>query len=669
MMDTVQLLQQIVLSVPNYIFWKDKKLVYRGCNYNFAHIVGSDSPADVIGKTDDEMPWGLYTAKVYKDEDEQIITTGEPILDKEVPFQLAVDKKRILSVSKVPLRDNKNRIIGILGIFIDITDRKKMETDLMTAKQSAEAANQAKTEFLENMRHDIRTPLTGIVGFANIIADEIKDPKIKEYVDNLTASSNALLDLLNEILEVIKINSKEIPLLKKKFDLNKRLSDVISLNKSKARHKNIDLLFDYDQNIPSYVIGDPIRIHRIALELIANALNFSEKGFVKLTTELVEAKERELIIKIIVEDTGIGIDPNKREDIFLQFKRLTPSYEGIYKGAGLGLAIVKQFIDELDGEIYLETQIGIGTKFTCIIPLKKPLLEGEFGSDDEIPVMFHKGYDITPKIKAADLSLTETNTAKSFVLLVEDQALTVVAVKNILSSLNCQVDVASDGKTAVQFGRENNYDLIFMDIGLPDMDGYEVTKRIRLFELNKETHIPIITLTAHVDEENKQHCLEVGMNAVISKPLLKEQAADILNSFIPYRKQPKEAKGKAELKQEVSPFVLEGKVIDFKLAKELLGNKKLIYEMLGILVDGFTEELEKLHAAREKEDWPSIQAIAHKLKGGASYCGTTRLKEACLQMEISVKTDKKELFANLYQQMLTEIDAVKEAVRSKSIKE
>src|SRR5262249_47226212 len=160
--------------------------------------------------------------------------------------------------------------------------RKQTEVALLEALEKAEAANRAKTEFLENMRHDIRTPLTGIMGFATIIRDEVNDPKIKEYADNLTASSQALLDLLNEILEAVKLNSGEVPLVKKKFDLKKRLSDVIKLNQAKAHQKRIDLVFDYDEKIPPYVIGDPTRLHRLALELIVNALNFTQKGTVKL---------------------------------------------------------------------------------------------------------------------------------------------------------------------------------------------------------------------------------------------------------------------------------------------------------------------------------------------------------------------------------------------------
>jgi two-component system, OmpR family, aerobic respiration control sensor histidine kinase ArcB len=239
---------------------------------------------------------------------------------------------------------------------------------LIKAKEEeAEAANNAKTEFLENMRHDIRTPLTGIVGFANLIAGETNEPKIKEYVDNLVASSNALHDLLNEILEVIKIGSRELPLLKKKFDIRKKMMEVIKLNQARAFHKHLALEFKYDENLPSYVIGDSTRLHRIALELLTNALNFTDKGLVKLTVEQAKRTENKLLIRIIVEDTGIGIPLDKQEEIFVQFKKLTPSYKGIYKGAGLGLTIIKEFINDLEGEIYVESEEGKGNSMKISI--------------------------------------------------------------------------------------------------------------------------------------------------------------------------------------------------------------------------------------------------------------------------------------------------------------
>jgi two-component system aerobic respiration control sensor histidine kinase ArcB len=529
-------LDNIVANMPGHVYWKDKNGVYLGCNNRQAKSLGLHYGYEVIGKTDFDLPWAIDVASTFRENDIYVMKTGKTqIIEENAKIS---GKKHIVLSQKTPLRNKEKEVVGILGISIDITDRKQFEIDLKEAKEKAEAASKAKTEFLENMRHDIRTPLIGITGFASIISDEVKDPKIKEYVNNLRASSYALLDLLNEILDVVKLNSGKIPILKNKFDLRKRLDDVIKLNQAKAHHKNIDLTFDYDKEIPRYVIGDSTRIHRIVLELIANGLNFTKHGSVKLITQLAKTDNHNIIIKIIVEDTGIGVKPEKQQEIFIQFKRLTSSYEGIYKGTGLGLAIVKQFIDELQGEIYVESKIDMGTKFTCIIPLEKSLLDEELGSEDiitSIGLRKPEVYIIPPQIE--NINNKQIISTKSHVLVVEDNLIAANVVSNMLFTLDCQIDIAENGKKAIQLAQENEYDLILMDIGLPEIDGYETTQRIRLQELNKGIHTPIIALTAHVDEENKQRCLEVGINAIFTKPLAKDKAEDILNTFILYRKQ------------------------------------------------------------------------------------------------------------------------------------
>ena len=568
--DLEKLLEATTNLVAGIHWWKDKNGVYRGCNQAMVEQLGLQSKFDIIGKTDYQLPWAEQAGSLVAN-DNEVMRTRTVQKGKE---ELVASKNGLMHtfmVAKSPIYDAYGEVIGTVGNSIDITDRKEMEEALYHAKEAAEAANKAKTEFLENMRHDIRTPLTGIVGFASIIADEANDPKIKEYTDNLTASSNALQDLLNEILEVIRIGSHELPLLKKKFDLHKKLADVINLNKAKALHKHLILEFEYDKNIPAYVIGDSTRIHRIALELLTNALNFTDKGLVKLTVKLAKKIKNKLVIKIIVEDTGIGIPFDKKDEIFLQFKRLTPSYKGIYKGAGLGLTIIKEFIDELDGEIYVESQEGKGSKFTCVLPLKKPLLDEELSAEMIVPSFDY----ISEQLMQTQITLTKEveptiTKNKSRVLLVEDETLAAKVANNILTNLNCNISWANNGKTAIELFQNDHYDIVFMDVGLPDIDGYEVARRIRLFELNQETHVPIIALTAHVDEENKQHCINVGMNAVLSKPLNKDKAKDILNAFIPYREHPSETT--QAVKQDVGAILPEDKVIDFELLKQMYGN-------------------------------------------------------------------------------------------------
>ena len=236
-------------------------------------------------------------------------------------------------------------------------------------------ADQAKTEFLHNMRHDIRTALTGMIGLLDLLQGQTDRDKIQEFTRILTKSSHELLRFLNEVLESIQVASGEIPLLNKKFDLREILDNIVKLHQPAAIKKQLDLTLEMDPAIPNCLIGDPVRIYRVVLELLANALKFTSKGTVNISASLAKREAQNVVINIFVEDTGIGIPPEKQQELFISFKRLTPSYENIYPGTGLGLFIVKQFLEDLKGEIYVESTLDKGSKFACVLPLKIPLLE------------------------------------------------------------------------------------------------------------------------------------------------------------------------------------------------------------------------------------------------------------------------------------------------------
>jgi HPt (histidine-containing phosphotransfer) domain-containing protein/anti-sigma regulatory factor (Ser/Thr protein kinase) len=231
------------------------------------------------------------------------------------------------------------------------------------------------------MRSDLHTPLSGIMNFAQLVKDEVQDPRIAEYAGNMFASSKALLDFVNEILEVINITSGELPILKKKFDVINKIESTIALLKAKANAKKIALNFSIDEKLPRYWVGDFKRLNRIALEIIANALNFTHEGKVDVSLELARQNENNGVLKLTVRDTGIGIPQDKQGEIFLRFSRLRPSFDGVYKGAGLGLTIAKQFLDELQGEIYVDSEVNQGSTFTVLIPMSMALLQDDSGID------------------------------------------------------------------------------------------------------------------------------------------------------------------------------------------------------------------------------------------------------------------------------------------------
>ncbi|WP_218814136.1 ATP-binding protein [Rickettsiella endosymbiont of Dermanyssus gallinae] len=655
---------ELLKRLPVHVFWKDKEGEYLGCNELFAHNLGLASVEAVIGKTDYDFPVKKEDSDAYRRDDKEVMESRIPKLNIEEEQTFPDGKKIYLLTSKVPVVDKNNEVIGILGVYNDITEKKKAEQALKLAKEKAEVANEAKTEFLENMRHDIRTPLSGIVGCAHLIQTQSNNPKkVAEYATDLVDSSNALLEFLNKILESIQIATGEIPLLKKKFSLYKILDQVVRLNKPQADVKNLNLHFDYDENIPPYLLGDPIRIQRITLELVTNALKYTDKGEIKVSTRLIENKKREVIIELCVSDTGMGIPRDKHHEIYTRFTRLTPSYQGIYPGTGLGLSVVKQFIDELGGEIQLDSQPNQGSTFRCFIPLQEALSPADYESESEEISLFAKGAHIVTK-KATEASELQEMfvTTGSRVLVVEDNPIAAKVAQGALLELNCQTDIAADGKTALTLVEKNYYDLILMDIGLPDGDGCDVTRRIRLKQWQSNPSVPIIGLTAHTVEEKKKRCLENGMNAIYSKPLTPEKASEILSVFLSHS-QATTSVSKEDHDESSNDNLQSLPLLNKEKAIGLLGSEETLHELLELLVSSLTKEIAELKQYHQNKDWQSIGNLAHKWKGGASYCGASRLEQVCKEIGAVLRAKSPEEPEILYPQLLQVAEETNEAAK------
>lgn len=654
-------LKNILTNLPGHVYWKDRNGTYLGCNLSQAQDLNLASCDDIIGKTDYDLS-PQDTADLFREIDIQVLTLGKTIdVEEEI---IKNGESRIVLSKKTPLYDEYQNIIGLLGISFDISDRKYMEVELKNAKNAAEAANNAKTEFLENMRHDIRTPLSGIVGFSEILKSESTEPRIQEYADNLVASSHALLDLMDEVLEAVRVSSGEIPMLKRKFNLKRTLEQVVTLNLAKAHEKNLKLSLTIDPNLPCFVIGDKIRLHRIALELIGNALNFTDVGHVSVNVTLAKKENQQLVIKMTVTDSGMGIPKEKQQEIYLQFKRLTPSYQGIYKGAGLGLYVVKQFVDELGGEIYVKSEPMKGTCFICLFPFQEPLLDDDSGLDETEDSKIDRRFmhPLTHQLSRTQTPVEQPDSQMtSYVLVVEDNYIAQTVARALLTQLSCRVDVASNGNDALALYEKNQYDLIFMDIGLGEgIDGYEVTHHIRNSSNDKKS-TPIIALTAHGGNESRQRCIESGMDAVLTKPLTQVQAMDIIKTFTHERhKLPdiKSTKARRDLPDsdeemfQLSQFSL----LDTEEALKNCGHKNMLNDLLSLMIKDLPSDLKLMHAAYKAHNYNEVEKLAHKIKSGALYLGTIRMKYACQYVERYWKSGQRELFDPLVQQAVNTID-------------
>lgn len=664
--------ENLIAHMPGNVYWLDRNCVTLGCNDNVVKLVGLQSRQEFIGITYEKMGelagWTEGQAQSFKKDDMEVMTSGAAKFSVEEPPLYDQQGNPVYYLSnRVPLRDSNNNIIGVVGISIDITKEKQIRQQLEKAKEEAEAANQIKSEFIANMSHDLRTPLTGILGMAEIIEEQTNDDAIKESARQLMQASHVLLNLLNDIIEITKASSNEIPTLSKKFSLNIIVDNIYDLSLPSAKHKGLTIKLNYDRNIPEYLIGDPTKINRIILNIVGNAIKFTQQGDIKIRVKLLKQDEHQATVKIIVEDTGIGIPKDKQEIIFSRFTRLQPSYKGVYKGSGLGLTIAKQFMEEIGGKIYVRSELGKGSRFSCVIPLslvhlkdtKKQLTTLKKESLGSISPSANIQSPTIESSQKSSVQDSPDKTSNSYqVLLVEDDNLAQTVAKQKLSAQGCNIEVASTGNEALKLAKNKRYDLIFMDIGLPDISGIEVTRKIRGKKEHINYHTPIIALTAHLDEKDVALHNEAGINSVLVKPLMKETAKQIIDSL---------AQGTMPAHPNCSQTVTsltDNKVIDLQQSIKYMGNETTAREMLTILVDSLLPtEMQKINSCYKNNDLGNMLKAVHKLHGGVSYCGVPKLKKAVKQLEEALKLNQDSKLQELYNILINEIDTVIEVYK------
>jgi two-component system, OmpR family, aerobic respiration control sensor histidine kinase ArcB len=519
-------LKNITQSLPNYMFWKDDQSVYLGCNQNFARLIGLSTPEEIIGKTDQDLNWQPAgdTAELFQQGD-QATLAGRPVTNQEETLALPNGKKLITLVSKLPILDG-NRVLGIVGYFTDITSLKKKERELRQAKRQAEAANQAKSVFIANISHDLRTPLTGLLGMAAVLQQEVQTPQGKAAADDLFKSGSTLMNLLNAIIEFSCCASGDLPVHEIKFDLLEVIQSIVTLLKPSVQEKNLEFTMTLGNHLPRYVISDATRLQRILLNLLSNAIKFTHQGVIDFSVQLIRRKHHRAIIEFRVRDTGIGIREDQQAFIFTRFSRLHPAYEGQYPGSGLSLALVKQFVDELAGEIHVDSAEGLGSTFSCLIPLRIPL---SFGSEYSHRVASPTLVNVNTKNPIIPFKTKLITPAKAFVLVVEDNVIAQRVIKNLLESLGVVVDTADNGAQALQKIQNDDYPLILMDLGLPDQDGYQVTVAVHQWQQQHQHPVSLVAaLSAHLSEDERKRCLAAGMIRAYVKPLQRKDADELL---------------------------------------------------------------------------------------------------------------------------------------------
>lgn len=412
--------------------------------------------------------------------------------------RLTKDGQKYWVISTItPVLDKNGEIEKIIAIDTDITLRKRIEEELVRT-------NNIKEQFLTNMSHEIRTPMNAIVGFTDLLLKTEVTPDQKQFIDAIKTSGRNLIVIINDILDFSKIEAGKITFEQIEFDLRHLISTLTELMLPKSMEKNIRISTKIDPRINEELAGDPTRLNQIFLNLVGNAIKFTEKGSIKIRADFVSEEEENVELRFSVADTGIGIPENKLGHIFEGFTQATNDTNRKYGGTGLGLTIVKQLIELQGGTISVKSKIGSGSTFIFNLKFKKTtprkiLQKGN--SDDEEKLSHIENLNI---------------------LLVEDNLLNQILAKKVLTNWNWNVDVADNGLVAIKKIKNKTYDLVLMDIQMPEMDGYEATRLIRKNHKPHIQNIPIIAITAHAITGEAEKCFNAGMNDYITKPFDEE---------------------------------------------------------------------------------------------------------------------------------------------------
>jgi PAS domain S-box-containing protein len=521
-------LATLIRTIPDPIWLKDPDGAYLNCNQRFESLVGRSTDR-LLGRTDYDV-FDKELADSFREHDRNAILEGKPTINEEWVTYASDGHRELLETTKTPMFDASGRLLGVLGIAHDITERKRTAEELekhrhhleamveertnalSIAKEAAEAASRAKSTFLANMSHELRTPMSAIIGMTELALRRAEDPRLRDQLDKVAQASQHLLHIINSILDISKIEAEHLALEQIDFRLGEVLGNLASLLGHKIREKGLELLIDLPTEIATLPLrGDPMRLGQILLNYTGNALKFSERGTIAVRVRQVEATPKDVLLRFEVADNGIGIAPADQARLFMAFEQADGSMTRKYGGTGLGLAISKRLAKLMGGEVGVTSAPGQGSTFW---------LTARFGKAVK---------DVVPAVQASPQAAAAMRLKTGFsgcrVLLVEDEPINQEVSKCLLEDVGLAVDLAADGRQAVELARQHRYALILMDMQMPNLNGLDATREIRRESRNSGT--PILAMTANAFEEDRQACFAAGMNDFLSKPIDPDRLYDL----------------------------------------------------------------------------------------------------------------------------------------------
>jgi len=526
----------------------------------------------------------------------------------EFKFLCGDDTYKYLEFNSINLKF-KDGIEGLLLDCRDISERKRDQEELINAQK-------AKEQFLANMSHEIRTPINGIAGMVNLLLESSVTGDQRKYLNAIKHSADNLKVIINDILDFSVIESGTLSFEKIGFDVIYQAKSVIDSLSIQAEEKGLSIeLIGHEKLKNKVLIGDPVRLNQILINLINNAIKFTHKG--KITVELNRTKglDNNVNVTFRIKDTGIGIAHEKVKTIFDTFKQADESITRKFGGTGLGLTISKQLVELQNGKISVESEIGKGTTFTFMIPYLE-------GSEKDI---ITRENNSEPKF---DLLRSGKSLKGMRVLLAEDNDINRMYASTILKKWGCAISEAENGLIALEKVRQNDYDIILMDIHMPILDGIEASRTIRTSLPTSKREIPIVAFTANALKGDKDKYLDVGMNAYISKPFMPEELFKILAKF----HKSNDVHNHSNEDQKLTNLA--------NLRKMSNNDEQFIIDMIRSFRDNTPEILESITKAMNNKDWPEVGNLAHKLKPNLAFMGIESLKDLVLEIETSGKNSK-----------------------------
>ncbi len=644
--------ETIIMCMPGNVYWFDTSLKAQGCNQNVLDMFGLEDINQFIGLDFEDMAemcgWSTEARQQFREDSEHVLTTKKPITNREdPPIKHANGKLIYFLTDRVPILDRDNHLLGIIGISVDITERKELVKKL-------EHANKAKAEFIANMSHDIRTPLTGIIGLSSVVEMQSQENEIKQYARMLNISGEQLLSLLNSVLDIVASDTVGHKSLRVSvFNLEDLLRSIFELERPSLQIKSIDFKLEMDKALPQFIESDKEKLYRIILNILSNAIKFTHNGSITVVASLVAQQNDTILTKIQIIDTGIGIPKEEVSKVFEQFYRANTANEGKFDGYGVGLHIVQKYLQLLKGEVLIESEVNKGTCISLTLPFKKASSPNNYSqlasalSHDNIKKIEYENKNKHP-------SEDDKPTAK--VLLVEDNPIARTVTKTMLMQENVQVLEAENSTDAYALFVSNSFDFVVTDISLPDYSGLELAKKMSQFEATTHcTKTPIIALSGHNLTENiSDYKLKYGLTGVFMKPLNKHGLTQLLELVV--NAQTSEIREKQPQDTQYSP----NKLFDEALAIDQLGSIEMCREMIQMMLDdAFTTTICDINKHFESQNWIQLKAQVHKFKSSCTYCATTALLECAKQLEARAESQDLSKIAPVYERFLSCADKTK----------